>query len=421
MLVCAGFGQALASEANPELAMVRLRTNDGRGFVGQLVRDVPSHVLLKIGGVEARFERAQVAHLAQMPVVADELAQRRAALAQGDIAGRIALAQEMFEADLLDAARWELLTLRGVVPEDGPASVKVEALWSAVEARQALEVPAAPAASSESAADQTPRVQAEGDAATPKSKGSRRRPDYLSDDVINLVRVYEIDLNAEEIERVSVPEVVLREAIAAHRTHPAVPPTESQREAIIDGSSRDQLAFVFALEARSLYGKVRVPHDPEALAAFRREINPGHVARYFELQFGGGRVPGLELVRFRPKTTAEAYTNFVSLCRFRHEGRAMIDRFNPESSLLLQWALPREEALHPAPDLPNWRPRFRSIRDPRYVRLLEWIDSLVKFDPDYATLLPTTQPGTDAPAGAGDTLEPRPQPAVADEAPETGG
>ena len=124
-------------------APMQLRTSDGRTFVGQVVRDVPSHVLLRIGGVEARFERAEVAKLSPVPDVASELAARRAAMSDDNLEGRLKLAGEMFKADLLDAARWELVLLRSAVPEVGPQRDRVEALLGAVAARRVLRTPAA--------------------------------------------------------------------------------------------------------------------------------------------------------------------------------------------------------------------------------------------------------------------------------------
>jgi len=395
-------------------ARVQLRTADGRSFEGELIRDVPSHVLLRIGGVEARFERGDVARLSPAPDAAARLAERRAALPDDDLAGRMALAREMFAADLLDAARWELVLLQAALAEEAPGRARVAALLSAVEARRALQRGPAAAVSA------TPGGPDAADPASPVPAPRASRPAYLSEADINLVRVYEIDLNAADAERVEVPEEVLREAMTEHPNHPAVPAGEADRKALMAGSGRDQLAFLFGLEARSLYGRVRVHQDPETLAAFRREINPGHVARYFEPHFGGGQVPGLDLVRYRPNTTAEAYTNFVALCRFSYEGRPMVDRYNPGASLLLQWALPRDEARHPAPDVPGWRPRFRSTRDPRYERLHGWIDGLVKFDPDYAALLPPADADADADADAGDGTEDPPG-SRGDEVPDGGG
>ena len=402
-------------------ARVQLQTADGRSFTGELIRDVPSHVLLKIGGVDARFERGDVARLRPVPDESARFAERRAALDEDDFGGRLALAREMFAADQLDAARWELVLLQAALPEKAPGRERVRALLSAVEARRVLKEKPAEAAVPAGVA-QASEVENGADAATdeatngpadprgakkPPASGARRA--YLSEADINLVRVYEIDLNARDAPGVEVPEIVLREAITEYPKHPSTPVGEAERRELLGRSGHDKLAFLFGLEARSLYKNVRVRHDPENLAVFRREINPGHVARYFEPHFGRGRVPGLDLLRYRPNTTAEAYTNFVTLCRFSYEGLPMIDRFNPQASLLLQWGLPREEALHPAPDVRGWRPRFRSLNDPRVARLREWIDGLVKFAPDYAVLLP---PAGDA--GAGE------EEAAAEIAPETG-
>ena len=367
---------------------VQLRTADGRSFTGALIRDVPSHVLLKIGGVEARFERADVARLSRVSDDTARFSERRAALADDDFGGRLALAREMFAADQLDAARWELVLLQAALLEEAAGRDRVRALLSAVEARRVLkDEPAATGGrpAPEAANPANGSADRGGDKRPP---ASRSRPVYLSEADINLVRVYEIDLNDADAPGVEVPEIVLLEAITEHPKHPSIPVGEAERDALLSRSGHDQLAFLFELEARSLYRNVRIRRDPENLAAFRREINPGHVARYFEPHFGRGRVPGLKLLRHRPNTTAEAYTNFVALCRFSYQGLPMIDRFNPEASLLLQWGLPRDEALHPAPEVRGWRPRFRSLRDPRVERLREWIDGLVKFAPDYDVLLP---------------------------------
>ncbi len=369
---------------------VQLRTTNGQVFAGELVRDVPSHVLLEIGGLPARFERSEVAGVTPVPDVAAGLRQRRAALEPDDHAGRLAVAREMFAADLLQEARWEVVLLQTAMSEASPARASLDALLFSIEARRAL---VREAAEQSRPADAQPPG-----AARPPSPV--RRPAYLSEAQINLVRVYEIDLSTAPVGAVRVPDSVLREAMKTHRRHPAVPQGELDQAALLTAPDRDQLAFLFDLEARSLYGAVLVFHDPEGLAAFRRQINPQHVARYFARHFGAGKVPGLDLVRYRPNTTPEAYTNFVRLCRFTHEGRPMIDRYNPEASLLLQWALPRDAALHPAPPVAGWRPRFRSLDDPRCVQLREWIDGLVKFTPDYSRLQIRAEPAGELERGA---------------------
>ncbi|MEE9405639.1 MAG: hypothetical protein V3V20_12165 [Algisphaera sp.] len=377
------------AEAKSLLPVVDVRTTDGRLFTGALIRDVPSHVMLRIAGIETRIERRDVEVVTPRPSAAEVFAEKRSALADDDLVGRYALARGMFEENELDLAERELVTLGFIFPQDKP----VKRLLAAVKARQALQDDkAASSIGDPTPGDSVPEApEALGDAESKEPTRRRQRgserPTYLSDAHMALVRVYEINLSDPELPRISVPAEVLQKAIAQHPNHPATPRSSEARQRLQKSSGREQLQRLFEMEARALYPLVKVGGDPESLAVFRHEINPQHVARYFEPTFGQGHVPGLNLLHWRPTTVPEAYTNFVALVHFEHEGHRMIDRFAPDESLLLQWALPRDLARHPAPDLPHWQPRFRSTTDPRYTRLRAWIDGLVKFSPDYDKLV----------------------------------
>ncbi|MCD6303865.1 MAG: hypothetical protein J7M21_02765, partial [Planctomycetes bacterium] len=78
-----------------------------------------------------------------------------------------------------------------------------------------------------------------------------------------------------------------------------------------------------------------------------------------------------------------AYTNFLILDSFHKPGGLrMIRRDNPEESLLLQYALPRNIARYRHPE--KIRSAFRSRNDPGYRLTLQWIRSLKgPLHPDY--------------------------------------
>ena len=54
----------------------------------------------------------------------------------------------------------------------------------------------------------------------------------------------------------------------------------------------------------------------------------------------------------------------------------MIDRDEPRTSLLAAYGLPRAEAKTPHPDVPGFRPYFRTRNDKRYGSMIDWIDRL---------------------------------------------
>ena len=115
----------------------------------------------------------------------------------------------------------------------------------------------------------------------------------------------------------------------------------------------------------------------DALHSWRR-IHKSYILGYFAKHFGSGQVPGLELVPAGREETRIAMTNFYILTQTKINGVPLIDRNNPEESLLIQWGLPREEAKFAAPkNLQRWESYYKDPKDERFVNMVKWIESLV--------------------------------------------
>jgi hypothetical protein len=168
----------------------------------------------------------------------------------------------------------------------------------------------------------------------------------------------------------------MEQVIRDFADNPLIPTGRVQRQQLLRDSGARQLALLFQLRAQSLYADAVVRGDPPAMQEYRRHVNQQYVVNYFARHFGDGQVPGLFLITENPRGELQAYTNFFILSEFQHDGQQMINRLQPESSLLLQWGLARELARFPAPDVPGWQPRFRSMSDPMYHTVLEWIRTL---------------------------------------------
>jgi hypothetical protein len=65
------------------------------------------------------------------------------------------------------------------------------------------------------------------------------------------------------------------------------------------------------------------------------------------------------------------------------DGRPLIDYQNPGRSPLLQFGLPREDAITPHPDVVGWTPVFRSRDSRAFQRAVRWIQSMYRPRPDY--------------------------------------
>jgi hypothetical protein len=357
----------LSAHASASGPTAVLTTDDGDRFEGTLVSQTQGHVVLEVGGIEARFDRRDIARLTLRETPEEIYRKGRLRLSDDDLSGRLGLARQMFELDALTLAQRELTRL----DRDFPQQPRVTALAALVNAQQRLQ------SSRLSAAERDRRRD-------PDDRRGRRDEDpprYLTEEQMNLIRVYEIDLSTEP--RVVVPSSTLDELFERYRDSDLVPRGRRERAAFRRKAGHEQLDLLFQLRARELYGSVQVREEPEPLVRFRRNVNDPYLVRYFAPTFGQGQIDGLRLFAQRPNHENEAYTNFYLLTQFRYEGRPMIDRLAPELSLLLQWGLAREVARSPAPPVEGWEPRFASTEDPEYQRVLEWIESLYDDEPDY--------------------------------------
>ena len=350
-------------------------TNDGNTIEGELISESPQIIVMEVGGIETRFDRENVREF-RIPETPEEVYRReRAELDDQDVTGRLDLTQRMIDRDALNIARRELNALE----RDFSGNPRVAELSNLVNARLKLQNTTGTAA---------PRRPANQPNAADRGM-DREDPtaDYLTDEQINLIQVYELDLNVEP--RVVVPSGTIDDLFDRYADDPGIPRGRSDRAAFRRLPGHEQLAKLFEVRARDLYASVQVRQEPEPLAQFSRSINNAYVARYFVPTFGQGQVDGLKLFNRRPGTQAEAYTNFLALSQFEYDGLPMIDRGNPELSLLLQWGLERDAARHPAPDIEGWQPRFVDMENEEFRRIAAWIDSLYGEDaPEYGISMP---------------------------------
>jgi hypothetical protein len=209
----------------------------------------------------------------------------------------------------------------------------------------------------------------------------------LEDEQINMIRVYEVDLQQGRRAGVIVPPDVVEELLTQYSQEPSVPKGRGDQRRFRRRPDYEQLRLIFEVRATPLYGEVQVRNDPPALMRFRRLIHRQYVLNYCgSTRCHGGRQAGeFLLYPRRPASTNTVYTNFYILDAYEQGRWRMIDRSKPEESLLLQYGLPRDAALTPHPDVPGWGPQFiRSPqRNPTYRNVLQFIEELYEPKPNY--------------------------------------
>jgi hypothetical protein len=146
--------------------------------------------------------------------------------------------------------------------------------------------------------------------------------------------------------------------------------------------------------------QVKLLSDPPAITNFRKSVLRPLIVGCATGKCHGGPQPAA--FRLYPQETEAAiYTNFVVISKYStqvaNRSVSLLDRQNPEQSLLLSYMLPPAIADVPHPEVKGYHGAVRTREDPRYVAVLAWIrDDLQPLAPDYSVVNlsapPTTQP-----------------------------
>ncbi|MFW6058856.1 MAG: hypothetical protein ACODAQ_01660 [Phycisphaeraceae bacterium] len=358
---------ALAPTAVAEQAIIT--TTDGNQISGELVSENDDEVVLSISGIRTTISRERIESIDIQPTIEEVYRQRRAELEDDDLDGRYDLAYDLYRQNALDLALRELADL----VERFPDEQRVERLQRVVEQRkQMLE---------EREAEQ-PR---ERPTARERQPAPRAQPAAsLTPAQINMIRVYEIDL--EEEPRIQIPNPVLDEFLAQYADRDDVPSDRTAQARFKRAEGFRQLELMFNVRAREFYDEVIVRQDPPVMRAFRTRLHNQYVLGYCATSecHGSADAPGnLRLVRGRPTSTETVYTNFYLLNEYRSDAGSMINRGEPTQSLLLQYGLPRDVAERPHPEVERWTPRFTGVDDRFFQRYAQILDELWSPRPDY--------------------------------------
>jgi len=409
-----GSGHAASRTAAPE--EVRVTIDGGRTLAGLLVSRDDSGVRLRVDGSELFVPAGDLLLVEDLPPIEDRYRARRAELKPGDTEMRLSLARWLQARERYALALIEAEFVLGADPAHRPA----RELASWLRAQLVLENRTRARLA---AADDNTDEGSEPERSAPDAEVDRRsNVPRLTDEQINLIRVYELDLR--DPPRMRVPRPTIERLLAEHQGHPVLPRNPEGREALMRARPERQVDLLFRVQARELYGEVDVLEDPAPLAMFREEVHGRWLVRACASNgcHGGAEAGRLRLARRYPNRTDTVYTNFLILDRFRLDnGEPMLDFERPEESPLLRAGLHatevkrltgREDAwTHP--EVPRtrgrrgWRPIFRGPDDTRYEAAVAWIRSLYRPRPahpvpyDAAWLVPPESSDGPTPDGAG--------------------
>ncbi len=360
--VCLLSGSARASEAV-------VTTYDGRTLTGELISRDEKTVTLLISGIRTPIPQRSIQSIEIKDAPPEQYRKMRAELEDDDLDGRYRLAYTMYEKKWFELAMVELQSLERDFPDIDKVRSLRDLVQSKIDKQQAetrrvpRQVPKDPGGNTVNEVTQLP--------------GPEQR---LTDEQINVLRVYEVDL-AEEPRITIKPETIEK----LYETYATSDSLTKDRRAFRRMPGHEQLEVMFALQARELYPEVVIRQDSPALKAFRSQLHQRYVLNYCAANgcHGDNSPGGLFLFRIQPNSDATVYTNFYTLNRMKLEQGSMIDRDEPRRSLLLQYGLNRDAAETPHPDVEGWRLQFINEEDPRYTLYSDVLEMLWQPAPDY--------------------------------------
>lgn len=422
---------------------VVVKRKDGRTVRGDLVSQTDEQVTLNVDGIPTSIKRSDIESIDDVESIEDLYRERRSRIKDDDVDGRYELAKWLYDQKAFRLALEELDDLRKRFPNDRRVRTLAGIVANRAKLDQGDPNTTAPGGSNNDpqpgsnsgnsgnsgSGGQVVGGQQGGNSGAGTGAGGAGvkvfddiPTELLSQDAINLIKLYEVDLTEQP--PVRIPREVIESLFKDYAGNELIPKDRAGQLEFRRLPGWQQLEIIFRLQAREFYPKIDVRVLPPALRTFKSTIQRRYALSYCATVgcHGGKEAGKFFLFTKRANEDATAFTNFYILSEYRNQDGDMIDRGTPERSLLIQYGLPREAAATPHPDVPGWQPAFRTDRDRQYQLIREWLGSgLYSPKPDYGIDYPLPQIAPPAkPPAAPDASEAAPSPSEAPEAPAGG-
>jgi len=368
-----------------------VKTRDGKVIEGD-VTEQDERVVINIRGIQTSVPRANVLSIDYPPAMEEQFKQRLAKLPRNDIKRRIDLAHWAFDNRRYDLARDALDDALRLDPNNLEATT----FRNTVDEQRRLD-----RSSAATPAPRPPPGPPPPGAQPPPQPGEKMDRRLLSPSDINIIRQAEI--RPDDNVRVRFDNDVKRRFIAMTNADPArfnnLKPADQAMEILHHGDPR-------------MRDDVKILQDPATVTEFRRLV-PNVLTGCAATACHGGSAGGRFILYAPADNDAAVYTDFYILEKYVKQGagggsifggadRRMIDRANPEQSMLLQYGLPQNMGQPPHPDVRGFRPAYVNKDNPQYRRVLTWIKGQSPMEPVYEGIkydLPHA-PGSEPPATA---------------------
>ena len=358
---------------------------DGSTYTGDVSEEEEGKVTVKVRGIPIAINRTDVVSIRYIEE-GDDFPKKLAALPPKDFKGRMDLAKWALSERKYD---WAIQAAESALTIDPNSRDATDFITTVRRQREMDRNHPAPAAGA-------------GTGTTPgtgggTSAGATSVPAIktLSPEDINLIRQSEMtDREDFKVQFLNDVRKKYCEASGENLAHFSnLPPSEQARQIIKN--------------APAMRNDVRITSDPASFTTYKQKVQPALLQGCASAGCHSGATGGAFVMLPNTEGEAGAYTNFFILNQYgKQVGKqkfSMIERTTPQRSLLLQMGLPQEAADPKHPDVPNYRPIYRTPSDPRFLIVAKWLGeqlqlpapdySAIKFDvPKNEPAAPTTNP-----------------------------
>lgn len=340
---------------------VRVVFNDSRVLVGNLVEDGYESVAIEVRGITAKYPREAVSEVLPYPTDQELYERFRTTVEPDQFGARYTLALWLYQKKMYLESKRELESLL-----EATNHYEAKQLLNEVNAQLKLMAPSE---------NEGAPSRGGGEDRTKREKEDPKSP-LLSAAEVNLIRVYEIDLN--DPPRLQIPESLIATMLERYSESELIPAKSSDRKSFYSKEPVDIVKTLFALKARDLYGEIEVLGEPESLNLFRQRVHNAWVINNCATSrcHGGPDGGRLYLHNKNFKDDETRMTNLLILTRTTLDGVPLVDFEKPTDSLIFQYALPKTEARRPHPDVRGWSPVFTPGRRGLQEDFVDWVRSM---------------------------------------------
>lgn len=345
---------------------------------GLVVDDGFDEVTLMIHGVPLSLPRSRVSHVVLEAPIEEQYLEYRLGIDSSDLYAHLNLCRWLIDRQAYDLAHKELSQAWKVHqdPEAARLLRLVDAQIRLHELDSSKEMP------------------------TSNAKKTLKR-EILNDREVNLMKVYEIDLDNPP--KVLVARDAIMELFDRYGTSGMIPDTEREQAELASAPSIDIVRLMFRLRARDLYDRIEVLSEPTALRLFRERVHDTWLMNNCATTrcHGGTDAGRFALIRSGSRNDRTRYTNLLTIDRYTLEdGTPLVDWDTPENSRLIQFGMSRDQTLTPHPDVPGWTPVFGGSRRSMANGAEAWIEAMMNTPrPVYPVRLSEITPQSDPDSG----------------------